>query len=209
MQNINFFDIYKLIGPCGVVIAILAVIAIFICLKNLIYTTWSWHTFQKDFLNVKIFANRCLKDYQGSNPFLSIIHDIVADHSKHSDDLRAEVGYLFNRNFRSVINGMSWIKMITVISPLLGLLGTVSGMLILFDTISLSTAQNPELLAKGIYQALITTVMGLVVAVPSLIIYYYLSLRMRNFYIEVIEHSYRAVKICANAIHQGESREIK
>lgn len=193
-EILNLNTIYDLIGPCGVAIAILGFIALYICLKSLIYTTLSWRSFKKEFLDEKDLLKRCLKDYKGYNPFFLIIYDIVATHSNHSDDLRSEISYLFNRNFKSIINGMSWIKMITVISPLLGLLGTVSGMLIVFETISMSQAQNPELLAKGIYNALITTVMGLVVAVPSLVIYYYLSLRMRNFYIEVVEHSYQAVK---------------
>ena len=79
---------------------------------------------------------------------MRIIKDIVQTHASHSDDIRAEVAYLFNRNFKTAINGLSILKMITVISPLLGLLGTVSGMLMVFDAVSAAAAQNPEVLAR-------------------------------------------------------------
>ena len=187
--------IYGLIGPCGVAIVVIGIAAIFICARSLIYTAMSWREFKQRFLDVQRGDERCLRDYEGTNPFLRIIKDIVQTHASHSDDIRAEVAYLFNRNFKTAINGLSILKMITVISPLLGLLGTVSGMLMVFDAVSAAAAQNPEVLARGIWQALITTVMGLTVAIPTMVIYYFLSLRMRTFQIEAIEHSYRAIVI--------------
>ncbi len=191
----DFKTIYGLIGPCGVVIVLIAIVSIFICRRSLCYTSVAWREFKKRFLDVQRGGERCLRDYTGYNPFLRIIKDIVQTHASHSDDIRAEVAYLFNRNFKIVINGLSILKMITVISPLLGLLGTVSGMLMIFDAVALAEAQNPEVLARGIWQALITTVMGLTVAIPTMVIYYFLSLRMRTFKIESIEHSYRAIVI--------------
>ena len=187
--------IYGLIGPCGVAIVVIGIAAIFICARSLIYTAMSWREFKQRFLDVQRGDERCLRNYEGTNPFLRIIKDIVQTHASHSDDIRAEVAYLFNRNFKTAINGLSILKMITVISPLLGLLGTVSGMLMVFDAVSAAAAQNPEVLARGIWQALITTVMGLTVAIPTMVIYYFLSLRMRTFQIEAIEHSYRAIVI--------------
>lgn len=187
--------IYSLIGPCGVVIVLIGILAVYICLRTLLYTALAWTDFKKRFVDVRRGDSKCLRDYEGSNPFLRIIKEIVQTHAQHSDDMRAEVAYLFNRNFKSAINGLSWIRMITVISPLLGLLGTVSGMLMVFDAVSQAAAQNPEVLARGIWQALITTVMGLCVAIPALIIYYILSLRMRSFQIEAIEYAYQAINV--------------
>ena len=187
--------VYGLIGPCGVAIVVIGVAAVFICVRNLIYTSLAWREFKQHFLDVQRGDERCLRDYNGNNPFLKIIKDIVQTHAAHSDDMRAEVAYLFNRNFKSAINGLSLLKMITVIAPLLGLLGTVSGMLLVFEAVSAAAAQNPEVLARGIWQALITTVMGLCVAIPVMVIYYILALRMRYFQIEAIEHSYRAIVI--------------
>ena len=198
--------IYGLIGPCGVAIVVIGIAAVFICARSLIYTALSWREFKQRFLDVQRGDERCLRDYEGTNPFLRIIKDIVQTHASHSDDIRAEVAYLFNRNFKTAINGLSILKMITVISPLLGLLGTVSGMLMVFDAVSAAAAQNPEVLARGIWQALITTVMGLTVAIPTMVIYYFLSLRMRTFQIEAIEHSYRAIVI-TKQVHEKMVKE--
>ena len=60
------------------------------------------------------------------------------------------------------------IKLLAAISPLLGLLGTVTGMIITFQAISLFGSGDPKLMAGGISQALVTTVLGLVMAIPLL-----------------------------------------
>ena len=61
---------------------------------------------------------------------------------------------------------LTLIKIVSVISPLLGLLGTVTGMINTFQTITLFGTGDPKLMAGGISQALVTTVLGLVVAIP-------------------------------------------
>ncbi len=60
------------------------------------------------------------------------------------------------------------IKLLAATSPLLGLLGTVTGMILTFQAISLFGSGDPKLMAGGISQALVTTVLGLVVAIPLL-----------------------------------------
>jgi biopolymer transport protein ExbB len=67
---------------------------------------------------------------------------------------------------------------IAAISPLLGLLGTVSGMIRAFTAITTQGVGNPTVLAGGISEALITTAAGLAVAIPSLIAYRYLRGRV-------------------------------
>jgi biopolymer transport protein ExbB len=64
--------------------------------------------------------------------------------------------------------GNGLIKLLAAISPLLGLLGTVTGMILTFQAISLYGTGDPKLMAGGISQALVTTVLGLVVAIPLL-----------------------------------------
>ena len=61
------------------------------------------------------------------------------------------------------------------VAPLLGLLGTVSGMIATFDTISVAGTGNPRLLSGGISEALITTELGLVMAIPLLLAHAWLS----------------------------------
>ncbi len=64
-----------------------------------------------------------------------------------------------------------FIKIIAVVAPLLGLLGTVIGMIITFQAITLYGTGDPKLMAGGISQALMTTVLGLGVAIPAVLLH--------------------------------------
>ena len=68
-------------------------------------------------------------------------------------------------------SGLSFIKVMYVIAPLLGLLGTVVGMIATFQMITLFGTGDPKSMAGGISQALVTTVLGLVVAIPLTILH--------------------------------------
>ena len=68
---------------------------------------------------------------------------------------------------------LSMLGTIATISPLLGLLGTVVGMITAFTGLTESSGANPDLLAAGISQALITTAFGLMIAVPGLVLHRY------------------------------------
>ncbi|MCB1154600.1 MotA/TolQ/ExbB proton channel family protein, partial [bacterium] len=71
---------------------------------------------------------------------------------------------------RTLRRGESLLKLLAAIAPLLGLLGTVTGMILTFQTISALGSTDPRLMAGGISQALITTQLGLAVAIPGLLI---------------------------------------
>ena len=71
-------------------------------------------------------------------------------------------------------NGLNTVKIIASIAPLLGLLGTVIGVLNSFDSISKSGLGDPSVFSTGISIALITTVAGLIVAIPHYVGYNYL-----------------------------------
>jgi biopolymer transport protein ExbB len=72
------------------------------------------------------------------------------------------------------------IKMIAAVGPLMGLLGTVTGMILTFQQITLFGTGDPKIMADGISQALVTTVQGLVVAIPMVLIHAYLAGRSKN-----------------------------
>jgi biopolymer transport protein ExbB len=78
---------------------------------------------------------------------------------------------------------------IAAISPLLGLLGTVSGMIRSFTAITTQGVGNPTVLAAGISEALITTAAGLTVAIPALIAYRYLRGRVDSLVIQIEKES--------------------
>jgi biopolymer transport protein ExbB len=70
------------------------------------------------------------------------------------------------------------LAIITSISPLLGLLGTVYGMISAFETSTMVGIGKGELLASGIYEALVTTAAGLTIAIPALLLYQYFAGRV-------------------------------
>ena len=84
---------------------------------------------------------------------------------------------------------MTSLQTITVVSPLLGLLGTVLGMIRVFDKIVEQGAKDPTILAGGISQALLTTAAGLSVAIPTLIFYNLISKRIENIITKLEHHS--------------------
>ncbi len=73
-----------------------------------------------------------------------------------------------------------FIKIIAVVAPLLGLLGTVTGMIQTFQAITLFGAGDPQTMAGGISQALVTTVLGLVVAIPTVFAHWIVSSRAKS-----------------------------
>jgi len=84
---------------------------------------------------------------------------------------------------------------IASISTLLGLLGTISGMIEIFAVISRETAVNPATLAGGISEALNTTAFGLVVAIPTTVFYKYLMGKAEAMIVEMEEYATHMVEL--------------
>jgi biopolymer transport protein ExbB len=76
---------------------------------------------------------------------------------------------------------------VAVVTPMLGLLGTVTGMIKAFENIALSGTGNPNLMATGIAEALTTTAAGLIVAIPSLAAYHFIRGRVDRLVYEMEE----------------------
>jgi len=84
---------------------------------------------------------------------------------------------------------------IAAISPLLGLLGTVMGMIEVFQVISIEGVGKADVLAGGISKALNTTAAGLSVAIPAMVAYRIFEARVGGFVIEIEEHALRFVDL--------------
>ncbi len=82
--------------------------------------------------------------------------------------------------------GLSTIKVMAAIAPLLGLLGTVTGMIVVFQQITLFGTGDPKLMAGGISQALMTTVLGLCAAIPLLFLHSFAAGRARSV-VQILE----------------------
>lgn len=111
-----------------------------------------------------------------SNNPLGRVLKVAQDNPKidsESLELKLEEAILKERPSIEAYIGM--IKIISMVAPLLGLLGTVTGMIQTFQAITIYGAGDPTAMAGGISAALVTTVQGLVVAIPTVLIYAYLS----------------------------------
>ena len=94
--------------------------------------------------------------------------------------LELKADELILRELPAIERGQSALKLLAAVAPLLGLLGTVVGMIATFQSITLFGTSDPKLMAGGISQALMTTVLGLVVAIPLLFCHSYLSAKSRR-----------------------------
>lgn len=83
-------------------------------------------------------------------------------------------------------SGLPLIKVLYVVAPLIGLLGTVVGMIVTFQQITLFGTGDPRMMASGISMALITTVLGLCVAIPLTVIHSILQSRSREL-VQILE----------------------
>lgn len=84
------------------------------------------------------------------------------------------------REIPELEKGLPMIKLLAAVAPLLGLLGTVTGMIATFQSISLFGTGDPKLMANGISQALVTTMLGLCIAIPLLFLHSIVAARSRT-----------------------------
>jgi len=191
-----FASLYSKIGSAGVALAFLSLASAYLALKNLVLIFLINKEFRRHFVLVESDNNLYSDElYNSKNPIIGIIAEIVKTHATHSNDIRAEVAYLFHRNFAHINRDVTWIKLISVIAPLLGLLGTMFGMTTIFRELATGPGSaDTSMLADGIWVAMLTTIMGMTIAIPTLVVFYWLSLKLKGFHIEAVEYSYRAVE---------------
>ncbi len=102
-----------------------------------------------------------------------ILERLVAAVERGADE--QELSVVGTAIVREVEKGLSWLGLIAMITPLLGLTGTVLGMIKAFMVLSRDPVVNPMMLAGGIWEALITTAAGLLVAIPVHLGHHYLE----------------------------------
>lgn len=91
--------------------------------------------------------------------------------------------------------GLVWLATIANIAPLLGFLGTVTGMIDSFGAIAAKGLGDPKLVASGISEALITTATGLAIAVPTFIFYNYFSRRADRVAAQIEDGAHELIEI--------------
>ena len=107
------------------------------------------------------------------------MEDIVKDVSNYESKENTLDEFIINYTGK-LEWGANWVKFFAAVAPLLGLLGTVIGMIETFQAITLFGTGDPKQMAGGISQALVTTMLGLIVAAPLLGLYTYISQKVSN-----------------------------
>ena len=111
------------------------------------------------------------KTPKSSNALGRIMHIYTDNPDADVETLELKMDEAILRETAPLESGLSFIKVMYVIAPLLGLLGTVVGMIATFQMITMVGTGDPQSMAGGISQALVTTVLGLVVAIPLTILH--------------------------------------
>ena len=135
-----------------------------------------------------------IQEVQQSSPFGQVLAAGLAYRHAARDVLKEVVEDTGRHVVHELERYLSTLGTIAAISPLLGLLGTVSGMIRSFTAITADGVPNPAVLAGGISEALVATAAGLTVAIPSLIAYRYLRGRVEGLVVRIEKESMRFIE---------------
>jgi biopolymer transport protein ExbB len=134
-----------------------------------------WKLLSLGMIGAKVNSQLKAKKAKTNNPLGRVLK--IAEDNPTADtetlELKLEEAVLKERP--SIESGLSMVKIISMVAPLMGLLGTVVGMIQTFQAITDFGAGDPKLMAGGISGALVTTVLGLVVAIPTVFFHTILS----------------------------------
>ena len=136
-------------------------------------------------LNRSVVAQMGSSSY-GNNPLGRVLKVGEAHMKDAIDRLELKLAEQIMAERPKIEQGISFVKIVSVVAPLAGLLGTVTGMIITFQQITLFGTGDPKIMAGGISQALVTTVLGLVVAIPTTLAHSFLQSSARSV-VDVLE----------------------
>ncbi|MCH7853482.1 MAG: MotA/TolQ/ExbB proton channel family protein [Proteobacteria bacterium] len=114
------------------------------------------------------------------NPLGRVLAAYESNRNADTETVELKLSEAALKEMPELTKGLLLIKVISAVAPLMGLLGTVTGMIKTFQVITLYGAGDPKMMAGGISQALMTTVLGLVVAIPMILIHTLVSGQSRK-----------------------------
>lgn len=114
------------------------------------------------------------------NPLGRVLAAYESNRTADTETIELKLSEAALKEMPRLTKGLLFIKVISVVAPLMGLLGTVTGMIKTFQVITLYGAGDPKMMAGGISQALMTTVLGLVVAIPMVLLHTIVSGQSRK-----------------------------
>ena len=152
-------------------------IIVLIGIVGLIFAAYRYYT---------LYAySKTIRSKDGNDIFNKI--DTISNNSKDVESFERECDEVLLTVNGNLSWGVNWIKFLAAVAPLLGLLGTVIGMIETFQAITVFGTGDPKQMAGGISQALVTTMLGLIFAAPLLAMYTLLSEKVSEILQEIEE----------------------
>lgn len=158
-------------GAVGYIILVLGVLGFLYAILRLIVLTMTGNKMKQQMHSPEASDN---------NPLGRILAAMEKSPTQDTETLELVLDEAITREVPSLEKGLSMIKLLAAVAPLLGLLGTVTGMIATFQSISLFGTGDPKLMADGISQALVTTMLGLCVAIPLLFLHNLVATRSKT-----------------------------
>lgn len=156
--------------------------------RNLVAQVWRWDKIHQ--LN-----DEHLKELQASSPLGSVLAAGIANRKQNREVMKESIEDTGRHVVHELERYLNSLGTIAAITPLLGLLGTVIGMIKVFATITTQGVGNPGALAGGISEALITTAAGMSVAIPTLMFYRYFRGKVRMLVLRMEQEAMGMVEI--------------
>ncbi len=154
--------------------------------QNLSAKVWEW-------VNKNELNDAHINTLRDSSVLGEILAVALANRHRDLDSIKERVQDTGRHVVHEMERFITTLGTIAAISPLLGLLGTVVGMIKVFAAITAHGVGNPTVLAGGISEALITTAAGLTVAIPALIGYRYLRSRIDSLVVQMEKEAIKLV----------------
>lgn len=175
---------------------IVGIVIIFIGLVGLLITL-------ERFTMLGIINSKVKKQMQSDTPDNNPLGRIMSVYQSNPDvdteTLELKLDEAILKEIPALKRGLGILALLAAIAPLLGLLGTVTGIIETFQSITLFGTGDPRVMSGGISQALVTTVMGLVVAIPLLLFHSFLTARSNRLVHLLDEKSAAYVAMLAEA----------
>lgn len=168
--------------------------------KHLVAQVWRWEKIHQ-------LDKEHLKELQASSPLGAILAAGIVNRQQHRDVMKESIEDTGRHVVHELERYLNSLGTIAAITPLLGLLGTVIGMIKVFATITTQGVGDPGALAGGISEALITTAAGMSVAIPTLMFYRYFRGRVRMLVLKMEQQAMLMVEIMDGTRPRPEEEE--
>jgi len=180
-SSFSIMELFELGGVVMWPLLVFSIIAVAISIERAIYLLY--HNLKVDDIEVKVseyitnndykeaenYLNGLTKRKVGARIILALIKQVKPGQAFSEHKAERAIELEATNNINSLENGFNFLTALGSLSPLTGFLGTVTGMIGAFRSIAEATEVNAQIVANGIYEALITTVFGLIIAIIAMV----------------------------------------